>query len=401
MSTIPKKNLVALVSNSSGTFIQAWPDFTFDSFIMNINGGLGECILKLARQFDTYGADLFLGNIVELRIADKDTIGNLGAASAVTIYRGYISMIERDANGAQEGMTIHLLGFYSLLAMDILKSGSQTTLVSNTTYGLYTGTQASCDVALMARAVIDRYRAETTNPQVNYDVANVPLTSTPGTYRFAQKTYADALDALRRLAPSKTYFYIGADGMLKFKTGNTTPDHHFIIGKHISKINVQSNIETMRNAILIWDGKTASSVYKHYQDADSIATYGRRCATLNDYGIDNVDAADLIGNKFIAENKVPETKITATIIDNNGDANFGYDIESIQPGNTCSFSGFNISLNEIFPYTMLITKVTYKLDSAEIEAEIVRTTMQDMQYLNDRNTGELGTGGLKILDSYT
>lgn len=406
MSQPPRKNFIALVSLANGTYLSTWSDFTFETFTLNINGGLGECVLKMARKFDASGNDMLLGNVVELRVADKDTVTKLGAGASMTIYKGYISMIEREANGAQESISIHLLGFYSLLSMDILKNGAQTTLYSDTTNGLSTtssGTPATgtaSDIALMARAVITRYIAETTNPQINFDVADVPLTSTTGTYRMSQKTYSDALNLLRKLAPLKTYFFIGADGLLKFKTGNTTLDHRFVIGKHISRIHAQSNIETMRNAILVFNGLSSGGVYKHYEDADSIATYGRRCTTVYDSGIQNVNAADLLGNKFLAENKAPEVKISATIIDNNGETNLGYDIESVLPGHTCSFSGFNVSLNEIFPYTMLITRVTYRLDSIDIEAEIVHSNLQDIQFKNTQDISEISTGGT-IPDSYT
>lgn len=409
MSQPPRKNFIALVSLANGTYLSTWSDFTFETFSLNINGGLGECVLKMARKFDASGNDMLLGNVVELRVTDKDTVTKLGAGASMTIYKGYISMIEREANGAQESISIHLLGFYSLLSMDILKSGANTNLYSDTTSGLVTTssgtppTGTAADIALMARAVIDRYRAETTNPQINYDVADVPLTSTTGTYRMSQKTYSDALNLLRKLAPLKTYFFIGADGLLKFKTGNTTPDHRFVIGKHISRIHAQSNIETMRNALLVWNGLAIASggFYKHYEDADSIATYGRRCATVYDTGIQSQAAEDLLGQKFIDENKAPEVKISATIIDNNGETNLGYDIESVLPGHTCSFSGFNVSLNEIFPYTMLITRVTYRLDSIDIEAEIVHSNLQDIQFKNTQDISEISTGGSGIPDNYS
>lgn len=401
MSQPQRKNVIAQVYQNDGTtFITTWDDFKFDSFIKNINGGLGECVLTLARKFDASGEDLTIGNIIELRVADKDTVAVLGANASRNVYKGFVSMIERQANGAQESITIHLLGFYSLLAMDILKSGSQTTLYSNATTGLSTTSPpAAADVGSMARAIIDRYRAETTNPQMNYNADDMPLTSTSGTYHITQKTYADALESLRKVAPAHTFYYVDENGMVHFKTGSTTPDHTFTIGRDISKITTQANVETMRNEILVWDGK-ASGLYTHYEDADSIATYGRKTATLTDYGINNQTTSDLVGNKFIVENKDPEVKVTATIIDNNGPAGFGYDIESIQPGDTCVFQGFDVSFNKIFTYNMLITQVTYRLDSADIVAEVVRTNLQDIQYKNDRSIGELGTGILQIPDSY-
>ena len=400
MTQLLRKNVQVLVYTNAGNFLTVWKDIPEVSFIKNIDGGLGECVLQLPKKFDTAGPDLFLGNIVEIRVADKDTAAIGGAASTKIIYRGYISMMDRVAVGQHEGITVHLLGMFSLLAMDILKDGTQTTLYSDATAGLTTGTASAADIGLMARAVIDRYRAENTNPQINYTTKSTPLTGTSGTYHIAQKTYADALEALRKIAPPHTFFYVDENGTLSFRVGNATPDHIFVMGKHISSITASSNIETMRNVILVWNGLVTGAIYSHYEDVDSRQKYGRRATRINDYGIDSQAIADLMGNKFISENKDPEVKITATILDNNGDTNFGYDIESIEPGDTCSFIGFDVSLNRIFKEGMLITKVDYTLDRTIIEAEIVRTTLQDMQSRNDKNIGELGSGGKSIPNSY-
>ena len=65
-------------------------------------------------------------------------------------------------------------------------------------------------------------------------------------------------------------------------------------------------------------------------------------ATLS-YAEAYTDAADLLGSKFLAESKQPDIKVTCTIIDN-ADGVKGYDIESIQPGETCRFVGYGSGL---------------------------------------------------------
>jgi hypothetical protein len=343
---------------------------------------------------------------VKLLLTDGDTATNTdaGESGALVIYQGYISLIDRDVDGTHETVTVHLLGYYTLLSLDILKNGAQTTLYSNSTAGLTTasGSQNAADIGLMMRAVINRYIAETTNPKISYlGIYDIPDAGTTANYRFEQKTYREAMDDLRSLAPADVYWYVNELGRVTFKPKPTTPTHLFQFGKHFSSVHVEHSLEKVRNFLLLWDGKTSSYVYKHYQNDASIAAYGRRAETLNDFGVDASGAADALGAKFLAESKDPAIKVTCTILDNNGPASRGYNIESIQPGDTCSFVGFSSGLSDIFNENMLITRVDYRLDSAIIEVEIVQSGLIAAQAHQGRAIADIGTGGLGVPESYS
>lgn len=398
-----KKQVLINMYTPSGTFIRTMPNLNFVGFTKQLNGGLSECILKTDKVFDYSGTDLLLGNDVEIRIIDKDTVAQLSEGSkSVIVYRGYISLIEREVDGQSESVSIHLLGYYTLLALDILKNSTQTTLYSNSTTGL-TATLASknaADIGLMVRAIIDRYIAETVNPKISYDALDIPNTSTTGEYTFEQKTYREALDAMKALAPAGVFYYINEIGRVSFKTKPTTPTHRFVFGKHFKKVHVEHSLEKVRNFLLLWNGP-AGSIYSHYQDDDSIATYGRRVQTENDYGIQSSGAASLLGTRFLADNKSPDVKVTCTIIDNNLDAAMGYDIESIQPGDTCSFYGFAPGFDDIFKDNMLITEVNYTMDSVEITVEIIKSSLLELQNKQSEIIKDISTGGLAIPTTYS
>lgn len=403
MSYQPKE-IEAIVYNPAGAQIATWRDFLLENFSKEINAGLGDCLITLARRFDYNGGDLAEGNEVELRVSDRETrAATTPGDPSKTIYRGYVSLISR-LGEKTEKIEVTLLGYYTRLALDILKNGTQTTLYSNNSSGLTitSASQNAADIGAMFRAVIDRYRAETSGPKIYYRAAEIPDTGTTATYRFAQQYYKDALEKLRSLAPAGTFWYCDPTGRVTFGQKPTTPTHKFIFGKHFEKVSVQRSIEKVRNTLLIWNGETGGSkVYKHYEDASSIATYGRRVETLNDYSIDNVNAADLIGAKFLADNKWPETKVVCTIADSNGtDGAYGYDIESIEPGQTCSFYGFSSDAAEIFRDNMLITKVVYHPDYAEVEVEVVKSGLLDFQDQQRRDIKDVG-GGRTVPESYT
>lgn len=401
--SIRNKNLITIVSRPTGEYLATWPNVDLEGFSKEINGGIGECIIKLDKAFDYSSGDLAIGNDVELRISDKDTVADANIAdSSRIIYRGYISLIEREVVGAKEQVTVHLLGYYTKLSLDILKNAAQATLYSDSAIGVDVGSPAEdADLGLMMRGVLDRYIAETVNPKIGYNIADIPDTATTTYYKFQQQTYRQAMDAIKRMSPVGYFYYINETGQVKFGPKPTTSTHKFIFGRHFNAVKVEQSLEKIRNNFIIWNGEPSGGacVYKHYQDDASISQYGRRVEPVNDYGIANVDAADKMGAKLLSESKDPEVKVTCVIIDNNESDNMGYDIELIQPGDTCSFYGFDNLLAEIFQDNMLITNVNYKLGQVEIQVEVIKSGLVDIQDQQGKKIHD--ASNLSIPDSYT
>jgi hypothetical protein len=375
---ITKKIVYARVSSVSGTWLANWLNIDFQGFTKTLNGGPGECIIKLAVPFDYDGAELLVGNDVQVFLADKDSAASDDPAGTRIIYKGYISMIERDIDATTDSITVHLLGYYTLLALDILSSSATTTLYSNNTSGLVTsgGSQNAADIGHMVRQTIDLFNAVTPG-HISYDIVGIPDTGTTAKYTFTQRTYREAIDVLKDLAPANVYWYADEKGVVTFKATPTTPTHTFIFGRHLSKVRVEKALEKTRNFVLIDNG--SGGLYYHYTDASSVAQYGRRVEHIHDYAIADIGAMNAAGAKFLAENSAPSVKVVATIVDNNGNDYLGTDIEDIAPGDTCRFIGFSSSLSDIFRDNMLITSVSYTLDSVQIEVEIVKHGLLDLQ----------------------
>lgn len=396
MAPFPKSILINVYVQSTGAFITTWKNFQFGGYTKSLDGGLSECVIKLDKVFDYSGGDLILGNDIEVRISDKDTVVVAGNGSRI-VYRGYISMIERNIDGHGEGVTVHVLGYYTLLALDILKNGSQTTLYSDTTNGLTTTSATAADIGLMMRGIITRYIAETTNPKISYNIDDIPNTSTTATYTFQQNTYREAMDVIKQMAPTGVFYYVDELGKVKFKSKPTTPTHKFVFGRHFKKVHVQHSLEKVRNVALIWDGVTS---YIHYNDEDSIASFGRKVERFVDHGLSSAASA-LKGARFLADNAKPDVRVTCTILDNNGDDNMGYDIESIQPGDTCSFYGFATGFDTIFNDNMIITEVSYNLDYAEVTVEIIKSTLIEEQQNQQRDISDVTNAVGSIPASYS
>jgi hypothetical protein len=383
------------VYNPGGDFLKLWDKASFGVFTKEINGGLGECVIELNVPFDYAGQELKLGNIVEILISDKQTDED----GWILIYSGYISMYQPEINGKKEGIMVSVLGHYTKLAIDILKSGSQTTLYTDASDGIGAGSpSAAAEIGLVARAVIDRYRAENDNPKMIGSLQSMPDISRDINYVFEQKTYRDALDVLKNSCPKGYFYYVDQDGIVYLKAPDAEPKHTFMMGKHFNYVRVQRSIEKLRNVFLVWDGEPAG-VYKEYKDDDSIREYGRRVETLNDYGIQDEDSADNIGEKFIAENKDPDINIVCEIMDDNYDEVNGYDIETIEPGDTCRFIGFDEASANIFRDNMVITRVDYYMHKAIIRMENVKSGLVEETKKIIKNLDQVSVLGIN--ESYT
>jgi hypothetical protein len=259
-----RKQAIAVVTNSTGTYLKTWDVFAFAGFDKQIYGGLGECVLQLPYIFDYAGLDVVLGNNVEIRISDEDTVATPDKQTK-TIYSGYISLIERDIDGQAEGLKVHLLGDYTRLTLDILKNSSQTTLYTTATgLTITSGSNAAGDTGTIARAVIDRYRSETgSTARISYNTGSVPVTGNTAKYIFQQATYRDALDKLVQMSPIGTFYYVNENGVLTFGQPSTTPVHKFILGRSYFGMGKQAvlSISTTRTHA-VSDSTDAARRYK-------------------------------------------------------------------------------------------------------------------------------------------
>ena len=387
------KKVSIKVSNNEGYIIKEWSKATFDGFSKEINAGLGECLITLGEKIDYQGPELKLGNIVDIIISDDDTT----VEGYKKIYSGYISMIEPVIDGGKENILVHVLGHYTKLSVDFLKDGSTTTLYSDSSAGLTTTpTGDAADLGLIIRGIIDRYKAETANAKLYYNKTSIPDAGQTALYTIALKTYREAFDKIISMYDSNYFYYIDENGLISIKQKPTAPTHIFQFGKHFKSIKMQKSMEKIRNNLIVWNGEAPGpgEVYNNYKDDASIAQYGRRSEYIEDFGIADDSSADKIGAKFIAENKDPDIKVICELIDNGLDPVNGYDIDSVQPGDSCSFIGFNQSLSNILVENMLITKVDYTLDKITLTIEMSKSGIINWQDKTAKEVNDLRSQGI-------
>ncbi len=377
-------------------------DVIFKSYASKIDEGLGECVFSVARKFDDNRIDLLEGNRLEVFVCDVETITSTADNNTGTIrvYSGRIESVRTSVSGSGEEVEVRCMGYWVSLGLDVLKSSAQTTLYTRTTGGVgTTSTPQSVDIGTVVTGIMARFKAENPSSPIGYSSISIPAVGSSMSYVFQQRTYREAIQRCLNAAPYGYFSFLDKDNIFHFKGISTTPDHKFYFGKHFSEIEIERSITRPRNVLLLWASVSADP-YKSYSDAISIAKYGRQVERVTEDSIQDEATMDLVGSRFIAQNKDVEVRIRASIIDSNGVPGIGYDIESIQPGDTCAFYNFDSTFQSLFRYNMIITEIYYTPDYAQITVEPVRmTTVSDITARLKEQISEEKSSGIPA--SYT
>ncbi len=388
------KTYFAKIYESNGDYIDTLKGFNFSGFRKQINGGLGELVLSIPKKFDDFEENYIvkLNNKIEVWCADSDT-----GTDGLKIYSGFISRYEPYIDGEKEGLAIRCLGFVSKLATSILKNGTQIELKTNTANGLTTGDTASaCEIKNVIAAILDRFQAEATNPLINYSSDSMETCGNTYSYTFNAKYYSEAIEKCRGAAPEDWWWYVGADNILKFRPKPPQATHTFMFGKHFKSIKVSKNMENVVNRVLFSSGDNSDrQICKLYSDAESEGNFDDRWAIVTDNRVSIADTADNIGESFLAEKKDAEVKTVIEILDNNGNLD-GYDIESINPGDTCKFVGFNDITSLTFTNNMKILGVEYTPDSVILEIENLNPSIARENQDNKKKIAEQEASGRAV-----
>lgn len=379
------KTITIKVFDKSGNFIGFWDKAIFRSFTKKLNSGLGNCTITLGKEFEWEDATLKENNEVQIYVSDEDTTGETNGERK--IYSGYISNYTPSIDGGQENIEVNLLGYHTKLSQDIYKN--DTTVIIG---------ESATDVGVIAKNIIDRYQAENSNTRIYYTDNSVEETGTNATYNFVWAYYMDAIATTLSFAPADYFWYVDENNIFYFKDRPATATHEFVFGKHFKSIQINHSMEKIYNALLL-SAPGVASLLKLYSDATSIDTYGRRIFKITDNNISDSTTADLIGSNFIENNKNPIISVEIEILDNNFSSLFGYDIESISPGDTCLFRGFTAEISDLLGDNMLITSVSYNLDKVSVTIQPSKSGLINLVTLNKKGIEELNVDSL--VSTYT
>lgn len=196
-------------------------------------------------------------------------------------------------------------------------------------------TYSSYDPSNILIDVIDKYRAD--GGTLNYSDTSIDLTGTTVSYTFNTNTTREALDKIIELCPYGWYWYVDANNIIHLHEKSDTADHSFRIKKHISSMETWRRVEDLANRIY-FTGAGDPPLYKVYENSGSISAYGLYAKKVVDQRV-SVDAtAQIISERNMKTE--PEIRTKVTVIDSNGQqSTWGYDIESVNVGDTMKITG--------------------------------------------------------------
>jgi hypothetical protein len=287
--------------------------------------------------------------------------------------------------------------------VSILKNDTYIEMTTDTASILANGHNASpvSEVSDVVKKIIDQYQQEAINPIVNYSSTSIEDTGESMTYIFNTIFYNDAIDKCREASPTNWWWYVGADNILKYKPKPSRATHTFTFGKDFKNIKVEKNMENIINNVLFCSNNQNRQIVKRYQDVDSEDQFDDRWEIYTDSRVTQGTTADRMSNSELDAKKDAQVKVIIEIVDNNG-ANSGYDIESIEPGDTCKFVGFNDITSQTFTDNMQILSVDYTPDSVKLEIESLSPSIARENQENKRKIAEQeATGRASTFDTDT
>jgi len=207
---------------------------------------------------------------------------------------------------------------------------------------------------------------------MHYNGGDVDATSSNIEYTFDAETYLNAIERVRQMSPAGWYWFIDTDNFFHFKAKPTTITHTFYWQQQFNEIKVSKNMERMINTVLLDDGTTATN-YREYNNAASQGEFGRRVLQKSEKYYGDTGTMDEEAANIIDTMNEPDIEVRLTLLDNNKNE-YGYDIESIEVGDTVKIEGFEDS---IFEEGMVIKEFTYRIDRMDLVIQPVKIGIFD------------------------
>jgi hypothetical protein len=366
---------VKIYDKTGTTLLGTWSPLTGYPFTKVINGGCGEMSIDLPRTFDRYNTDgtvAFL-NKVEVWVQDIDT----RATSGILVYSGFIADIEIGIQDGQESVKIKTLGHYVRLGFVLHWDGTNVRMTYNST-----------DPADIVKDIVDKFRANETDPFINYSATSIPALGFTVSYSSDSKFGLELLDKIKEMTGVDYYYFFDASNILTFKQKPATATHTFTMGANVQNLRILKSWTDIANVLVAWNGlqeDDTNFLSKMYYNSASIASYWSKMERMTDGRITDPAYMLKLGTAFVNANKDPNVSIQLRVTDNNFDTERGYDIESINPGDTCKI--LNLSDPDIYSSNLLITKVT--VDGEGRFADIV---VEDKRALTGKELNDVRRG---------
>lgn len=329
------------------------------SYTSKINSGQSQLVLEVSVDDFSLPPDYFDPFFFARVYQSDDGSNSLGRL----IFSGTITNSAPFARSSDSGIRVTLIGLGHLLQNSLYKDGASF-IVSHVS-------QVPKDII---EDIIDKFQAEyppaiptAKEPEwIGYNAVSgiraggqIQAGGTQVTFDFDKMTWMEAINKTLELAGGGMYWHIDKGGDVIFKDTPATATHTFKHGDggNIEELSAPKNIETIINAVTV----EYTSGSETASDATSISDYGKREKYFNEPDAQNSATAQQIADQKITDNKDPKLRARLVI-------NSNYDIESIEPGDTCNVLNLHKD-SAIFGNNMQIISMSYKENKVVLELE--------------------------------
>ena len=189
---------------------------------------------------------------------------------------------------------------------------------------------------------------------ISYTASSIASTGQSLDYTFSLATMLEIVKKAREFAGSDWYWFVDvATRVLWFQQVSATPDHVFILGTHITDLEVEATIENIINTVYVTGGPTAGvNLLKKYTNTVSLSEDRVGLARLSDNRIvaANVDAAQKLADNTMGSHSDEEFMSPITI------SSQTYDITLIKPGDTIGFAGTGTFVDDLVLQASSLTR---------------------------------------------
>jgi hypothetical protein len=188
----------------------------------------------------------------------------------------------------------------------------------------------STDPSNMLRTILDHYIEQ--GGLISYDGSSIDDTGTVATYTFNGNTTLEGVQKVLDMAPVGWYWYVDQNtNLLHFHRKSESADHRFVFGRHLLTVKPEKRIEDVVDIVYFTGGGTPplslSFPRPTFVNNGAVRKY-------IDGRVTDAHTASLIAKRILDANDAPEIRLSFEVVDNTVDTARGYDLESIQIGDT-------------------------------------------------------------------